>query len=306
MVILCMVVYTSIPAFALSDDGDVNSQGTTTETVKSTDSDDEDIESIESVDVNQVSSEELEKTVVEKQCAQILENCEILAKEEYQDPSTSNRSKIVVASMEGKVFVVNTTTKEYTAIAMNNNKAVIEKAERTSDAHFIKNTLEVEEKITSSPNRAKSTTEKGWKSVVKETYKNKFWYQNSSSGEYVRVGCKAKYKINYNKLSSSKVDNVRSYRGKVRATKNAWNNFCSSCIKFGVSAPVVVAAFVAALLAGPETVGVSILAGVLLGIATGITWGEAVAAAENYMTAKKSYAKVKTYYAKVKTYGTKY
>ena len=264
------------------------------------------IDNFEGAEIGESEEEVIQEEEAAEICEELIDDSDVIEEideaifDESDDGVSISGNYLLVTSDAG-VTIINNDTNEYTTVAINEEGNVdVEMVELNQNSDMIKNstTVEILEED--------DVEGQGWKSVVKETYKNKYWYQNSDTGKYVRIGCDARYKINYNSLSNSKADSVRTYRTKVKATKDKWKAFKNACAKAGVSGNAVIAALVASFGAAPETFGASLLIGVVVGLAAGITWNEGEKIVSNYKGTKNAYKKVQSTYKIIKKYGTKY
>lgn len=261
---------------------------------------------IEGAEIGESEEEIFETEEAEEICEVLIDDSDSVEEideavfEEADEDDSVSENYLLLTSDDG-VTILNSDTNEYTSVAINEDSNVeVEMVELNQNNDLIKNraTVEIlEDDIIEG---------QGWKSVVKETYKNKYWYQNSDTGKYVRIGCDARYKINYNSLSNSKADNVKTYRTKVKATKDKWAAYKSACANAGLSGTAVAVALVAAFGAAPETFGASLLIGTVIGLAAGVTWNEAEKIVTNYKGTKNAYKKAQSTYTIIKKYGTKY
>lgn len=264
------------------------------------------IENFEGAEIDESEKEIVQEDEASEYCEELIDESdttEEIDEEVFEetDEEETTPGKYILLTTDNGITVINNDTNEYTSVAINKDGNVdVEMVELNQNNDLIRNTTTVdilEDDVIEG---------QGWKSVVKETYKNKYWYQNSDTGKYVRIGCDARYKINYNSLSNSKADNVRTYRAKVKATKTKWAAYKSACNKAGLSGTAVVAALVAAFGAAPETFGTSLLVGTVVGLAAGVTWNEGEKIVKNFKGTKKAYKKVKSTYTTIKKYGAKY
>lgn len=129
---------------------------------------------------------------------------------------------------------------------------------------------------------------------IRDGWKHNYYYQKVTDSIYYYVGCKAEYLI---KNQGNSADALYNYRCEIDKTRSYQDAVNSACLKYGISAGVVVPlAMVNAAL--PETAIVSILLTVVKGVGAGALKGIVFNCMKNY----KSYNKVKKYYKTVKKY----
>ncbi len=266
----------------------------------------EEIRTIEGLEVN-VREEHLVKTETIENIVNSLDNNSRVvydANSECQTVTGDEQAIRIMEDSEGKLAILNEDTNEYTRIeTCNNESMIIEKAEKVSNNQYAVSKAVVSLSEESAEIKAAET--KGWKKKVTETYQNKYWYQYSSTKKYLRIGCKARYKINLDKLSNSKYDQCKTYVNKINKTSSKWDAFQKACLKFDVSWKIVVAVILAAY-AVPETSGLSLIVGVLVGYFAGLTVDGAKEIGSNYIATRKNYNSVKSTYNTIKKYGVQY
>lgn len=139
-------------------------------------------------------------------------------------------------------------------------------------------------------------------SKVKETYKNKYWYQMGSEGskDYLKIGCVATYRLRTDNMSTARYDSCKDYKSSVKSCRDNMTRYNSAVKEFGWAADAVAAVIVANILFPITTI-----ATILIGI-----FGSATASAVSkmvgyYVEAKSSYEDAVDLYATIKVWGTK-
>lgn len=130
--------------------------------------------------------------------------------------------------------------------------------------------------------------------------KPSYYYQTGTSGKkiYLKIGCKANYRIRIDNLSSSKSKKCTSYKTAVKKSKSNYSKGIAYLAGTDISLGVVLGLIVANATFPPSVI-VSIVVGTIGGGAT------VYKAVNCLVTAYEKYQDAKDYYAIIKTYGTK-
>lgn len=127
-----------------------------------------------------------------------------------------------------------------------------------------------------------------------------YWYQMGNSGKktYLKIGCKAAYKIRTDNLSNAKEKKCDAYRSAVKTSKSYEKKALAYATAAGISGTTIIALVLANAAFPPATI-ITIVFGVLGGGAT-------VYNAINYtVDSFEKWQDAKDYYNTIKSYGTK-
>lgn len=262
---------------------------------------------------NDLDNADSSNEIISKDYAQML--FEKIQDDGYNVPS-SDTNYSIRKDANGKVTIMNNITKEYTSFAINdsdNNQILIiyESLECiTGNYYLIKDKITVQRHDASEFNNYSSELQSSalaassikWESKVKETYKNQYWYQlgYTKSTDYMKIGCKASYRINLSKLSSTRKGRCTDYRKDVASCESHYNSFkkWATGTRLGLEAVI---ALILINIAYPP----SVIVDVLLAAIPGATASAATNAVNNYLTARKKYSSAKSTYETIKEWGTK-
>ena len=161
--------------------------------------------------------------------------------------------------------------------------------------------LVCEEDVTGSGNKV-------WAQAISYSSKTKsaewkdttYWYQMGNNGKktYLKIGCKAKYNIRTDNLSSAKEKKCDAYRSAVKTSRSYEKKALAYAAAAGVSGTTIIALVLANAAFPPSTI-IIIVFGVLGGGAT-------VYNAINYtVDSFEKWQDAKDYYDTIKSYGTK-
>lgn len=127
-----------------------------------------------------------------------------------------------------------------------------------------------------------------------------YWYQTGQNGTktYLKIGCKATYRIRTDNLSSTKDSKCDKYMSAVKSSKSHENKALAYAAGAGISGSTIVALVIANATFPPSTI-VTIVFGVLGGGATVYN------AITHSVDSFEKWQDAKDYYNIIKTYGTK-
>lgn len=130
--------------------------------------------------------------------------------------------------------------------------------------------------------------------------KNSYYYQSGSNKEktYLKIGCKANYRIRTDNLSDKKEKKCNAYQSAIKKSNSYYRKGYAYLMGTGIPVGMVIG-LVAANVAFPPSVIVSIVVATVGG---GATVYKSVTAFAN---SKEKYCDAKDYYAVIKTYGKK-
>ena len=127
-----------------------------------------------------------------------------------------------------------------------------------------------------------------------------YWYQTGNNGKktYLKIGCKASYRIRTDNLSSAKEKKCNAYKSAVKTSRSYEKKALAYAAAAGVSGATIIALVLANAAFPPSTI-ITIVFGVLGGSAT-------VYNAINYtIDSFEKWQDAKDYYGIIKSYGTK-
>jgi hypothetical protein len=130
--------------------------------------------------------------------------------------------------------------------------------------------------------------------------KNPYYYQSGSSKEktYLKIGCKANYRIRTDNLSDKKAKKCNAYKSAIKKSNSYYQKGTAYLAGSGISLGVV-ACLVTANAVFPPSVIVSIVVATLGGGSALYKGASALA------NSQEKYYDAKDYYAIIKTYGKK-
>lgn len=140
-----------------------------------------------------------------------------------------------------------------------------------------------------------------WEKRITEPYKGKYWYQlGYAKNDYMKIGCKAIYRLNLSKLSSTKVSRCKDYRSQINSCKSHYNTMKRYATAAGLSVQAVVA-LILLNIAYPASTIITIL----LGAFSSLTASSASAIVSNFFKSRRNYLNAKETYEVIKVWGKK-
>lgn len=135
---------------------------------------------------------------------------------------------------------------------------------------------------------------------TKWTYFRNYWYAYGSQGKkaYLKIGCKAKYQIRVDNLSSRKASNCKKYTNSIKKCNSAYNKALATKIGSSVFLGVIVG-LVAANVVFPPSVIITIV------VAAVGSSGSIIACVNYLIDSYEYYSDAKDIYTIIRTYGKK-
>lgn len=143
---------------------------------------------------------------------------------------------------------------------------------------------------------------------------NVYWYKEEASKktDYVKIGCKAKYKINYTKLAKSNPSRAKKVDKYMSCIDKQISKLNACCKNLGYSSVSALAGAIGSIgTAGAiaAVVSAEALAGIIAAIAIAGASGFGInvsAAVDNLLASKENYDKAANLYLDIRKYGSKY
>lgn len=152
---------------------------------------------------------------------------------------------------------------------------------------------------------AKAAKATKWNAVKKEKYKKLYWYRtghnSSTKRDYLRIGCKAKYQLRTDNMSSARTSQCNRYKNAIIGVNEKYRIVEKNLEGTGIGATAVIGLIIANILYPP-----SVVVSILLATVTGISTAVATTLISATSALKAKYEIVEDQYATIKVWGKKY
>lgn len=254
-------------------------------------------DTIEGVNVLNQESLNVTSTHVSDVYEQTISNGMLIAQEEENGVTWT-----VIKNSDSSVSAINEATKEITNVFYDKEEGLlfIEKFVKNG-SNYIEETasIEIQDVLNIDSIQGQAIS---YGSKVKETYKNKYWYQVGHDGtkDYLKIGCVATYRLRTDTMSASRYDSCKDYKTGVKNCRDYYNKYKSAVSDAGLSVELVTAIIVANILSP-----VGIIVDVVIAAVGSASIPLIVRAVDAYMSATDAYDDAKTSYEEIKVWGTK-